>query len=178
MSEHLSPEQIANCLIGDSSPEEQTHVKDCPTCGAELEGLRKSFSLYRESTHRWSDHWITKTECKPPPRRQTKWMLAGGLAAAMFAGIYFIRTPVQPPVMNPEPFVQIPYVVAPAPYERTAVKRMIVPVAALRSAGLAIRMVDAGASVRADVLLGQDGRALAVRLVSDSESTPNRRYNR
>jgi hypothetical protein len=43
-----------------------------------------------------------------------------------------------------------------------------VPVAALIAAGLPVRTADPGALVQADVVVGQDGRPRAVRLVSIS----------
>lgn len=68
------------------------------------------------------------------------------------------------------PFVAIPYVTPLAPYERTQVVRMEVPVAALIAAGLPMSTADVGAHAEADVVVGQDGRARAVRLVSVSSS--------
>jgi hypothetical protein len=146
-----------------------------------LEDLQNAFSLYRDSGRTWSEHWMAKTDFKPPLVRAGgigKWALVGGLAVAVLAGVLFVRPP-SLPVRRDEPFLSIPYVVPPAAYERTRVLRMSVPVAALRSAGIAIQLVDAGASVRADVLVGQDGRPLAVRLVPGSGSDFNLdgRYN-
>ena len=66
------------------------------------------------------------------------------------------------------PFVPIPYLAPPAPYERIEVVRMQLPVAALIAAGVPVRTADPGARVEADVVVGQDGRARAVRLVSNS----------
>jgi len=75
------------------------------------------------------------------------------------------------PAAEPEqPFIAIPYTLPLEPYERADVMRMDVPVAALIAAGLPMSMVDPGASARADVLVGQDGRARAVRLISISSS--------
>ena len=59
--------------------------------------------------------------------------------------------------------MRIPYTAPPAPYERTQVMRMAVPVAALIAAGFEVHVADAGAAVPAEVLVGQDGRALAIR---------------
>jgi hypothetical protein len=66
-----------------------------------------------------------------------------------------------------QPFVQIPFVAPPAPYERLAVVRQHMPVAALIAAGFCVFAQDAGAAVPADLLVGQDGRPLAIRLVSN-----------
>ena len=72
------------------------------------------------------------------------------------------------PVAQEAPFVPIPYLAPPAPYERIEVVRMQVPVAALIAAGVPVRTADLGARVEAEVMIGQDGRARAVRLVPNS----------
>ena len=99
---------------------------------------------------------------------------AGWLAANRGAGLVaatalvsIVVAHLQAPQPQPEVFMRIPYVVPAAPYERTAVVRMNVPAAALIAAGLEVRS-PAEDSLAADVLVGQDGRALAVSLVSDS----------
>jgi hypothetical protein len=73
-------------------------------------------------------------------------------------------TPYRPPE---QAFVHVPYAAPPAPYERTEVKGMELPVATLIAAGLEVHMPAFEGTVRADVLLGQDGRALAIRLIAD-----------
>jgi hypothetical protein len=71
------------------------------------------------------------------------------------------------PAPNPEaPFVAIPYTLPIEPWERIDVVRMDMPVAALIAAGVPVGVVDPSARARTDVLMGQDGRARAVRLVS------------
>lgn len=49
MNRHLSSPQISKCLIGDATPEEAKHVRECAACGAELARLELSFSLFRDS---------------------------------------------------------------------------------------------------------------------------------
>ncbi|HKD08364.1 MAG TPA: hypothetical protein VKB79_20855 [Bryobacteraceae bacterium] len=73
-----------------------------------------------------------------------------------------------------EPFVQIPYTQPLAPWERGEIVRMELPVAALIAQGFSIATSDAGAAARADVLVGEDGRARAVRLISISERSTER----
>jgi hypothetical protein len=51
---------------------------------------------------------------------------------------------------------------------------MEMPAAALIAAGFEVHAPDAGAAVTADVLVGQDGRAHANRLVSNSILSPDR----
>jgi hypothetical protein len=77
------------------------------------------------------------------------------------------RSPIQP-VATEQPFIPIPYVAPLDPYERAEVVRMELPVSAMIAAGVPIDTDDAGANVQADVVVGQDGRARAVRLVSIS----------
>src|SRR5579863_2585765 len=55
MNRHLSSDQISKCLIGDGSPEETQHARECSECGAELAGLESSLSQFRTSVRQWSD---------------------------------------------------------------------------------------------------------------------------
>ncbi len=66
------------------------------------------------------------------------------------------------------PFVEIPFVAPLAPYERAEVQRMDVPVAALVAAGFEVHVPDTAGTVQADVLVGQDGRAHAIRLIAEA----------
>lgn len=69
-----------------------------------------------------------------------------------------------------ETFIRIPFTAPLAPYERTEVVRKNLAVAALIAAGFEVRAPDTGAIVTADVLIGQDGRAHAIRIISNSIS--------
>jgi len=71
------------------------------------------------------------------------------------------------PAPKPEaPFIAIPYTPPLDPRERLDVVRMDMPVAALIAAGVPVGMADPASHVRTDVLVGEDGRARAVRLVA------------
>ncbi len=72
------------------------------------------------------------------------------------------------------PFLPIPYTQPLGPGERAEVVRMEMPVAALIAAGFAVTTSDAGAEASADVIIGEDGRARAVRLISISERSIER----
>jgi hypothetical protein len=75
------------------------------------------------------------------------------------------------PLPEPDtPFVEIPYTVPLAPYERASVMRMEMPVAALIAAGLPVRTANTDGRAQADVLVGEDGRAHAVRVISISST--------
>jgi hypothetical protein len=105
-------------------------------------------------------------------RRGRNWIAAAGAIAASVAGMWVVEhRPAAPPsvqVQDEQPFVPIPYVLPPAPYERVEVVRMKLPVAALIAAGFRMQTADLGAEAEADVIVGQDGRARAVRLISIS----------
>jgi hypothetical protein len=109
--------------------------------------------------------------------QQRRWIWISGLAAASLAAAFFIgnrySTEPSPPLAETssqdQPFVPIPYVTPLAPYERANVVRVNVPVAALLAAGLPVAAADAGATAQADLVVGPDGRARAVRLVSISD---------
>jgi hypothetical protein len=71
------------------------------------------------------------------------------------------------PVIDEEPeFVRIPFSPDIAPYERTEIVRMDLPVAALTAAGFNVITSDTSATAQADLLIGEDGMAHAVRLIS------------
>jgi hypothetical protein len=109
-----------------------------------------------------------------PAARYARWSLAAAaLAATLAIAAVALHHPVPAPRIAGEPFVEIPYIAPLAPYERTSIVRMDVPVSALIAAGFEVHAVDTGAALRADVLFGQDGRAHAIRLVSNSVPNSN-----
>jgi len=87
--------------------------------------------------------------------------------ASVITGAILLQQPAPAPRADEGPFSQIPFVVPPAPYERTEVVREEVQVAALIAAGFEVHAADLGPAVPADVLVGQDGRALAIRPISN-----------
>jgi hypothetical protein len=115
------------------------------------------------------------------PRQVRGWLLATAAAlAASLALLIHQPTPVPHSAEardDDRPFLQIPYVTPRAPYERAEVMRMQVPLTALMAAGFEVHTAEVGAAVNADVLVGQDGRALAIRLVQSSIPNPDRRLN-
>jgi len=92
--------------------------------------------------------------------------MAAGLAAA--ALLVVPRPPRATPVAAEEaPFVPVPNVLPLDSYETGRVLRMSLPVSALIAAGFRLPEYDPNATVTADVLVGEDGRAHAVRLVGE-----------
>jgi hypothetical protein len=115
---------------------------------------------------------------RDPHRHAARWrrQFAAGLALAATlaaAAMLVVRRPPPLPaaatevaVAADQPFVPVPYVMPLDSYETARVLRMNVPVAALLAAGYQVPVVDPTATLEADVLVGDDGRAHAVRLVS------------
>jgi hypothetical protein len=186
MNRHLSSKQLSKWVIGERSPEEDRHARECPRCRGELERLESAFSLFRDSGRRWSDHWYISASRNDSEYAQlradqrvchrVRLSLSGALLASVFVGAVLLHQPVPlsqrvqtPPRAGAEPpFIQIPYAAPLAPYERIEVTRMDVPIAALLAAGFEVHVADSAAVVRADVLMGQDGRPHAIRLISSS----------
>jgi len=108
-------------------------------------------------------------------KRGRVWIAAGAIAASVVS-VWFVENrsaqmPVAPPAVEADaeqPFVPIPYVLPPGPYERVEVVRMNLPVSELIAAGFRMQTADLGAQAEADVMVGQDGRARAIRLISIS----------
>src|SRR6266542_3058399 len=75
-----------------------------------------------------------------------------------------------PPVIRPQGFVAVPAAAALPQFESGVIVRMSLPVTALPSYGVDISPASSDAPVEADVLVGQDGRARAIRLVNTSRS--------
>jgi hypothetical protein len=166
MKSHLSEEQLSEWIAGQSGGEAEWHLRECPECAAEVERTRKALLLFRDSGYQCAEYWTEQ----PPIRRARKvggWVpVAVAISAAMLTIVVTLhRSPVREPQpivqTTQEVFLQIPYVVPPAPYERTEVVRMDVPVAALIAAGFRLD-APAADSISADVVVGQDGRPLAV----------------
>ena len=75
-----------------------------------------------------------------------------------------------PPVIRPSGFVPVPTAAGLPGFESGAIVRMSFPVTALPSFGLDITPTSGDRPVEADVLVGQDGLARAIRLVNTSRS--------
>ena len=95
------------------------------------------------------------------------WLMAG-LAAAAAVLMAFSSTlhRAQPVPQPPNEFVMVPGAATLPPMESGSLVRMDVPVAELPALGLAPPPSNRTASVRADLIIGQDGLPRAVRLVN------------
>jgi len=163
VSEHLTSQQVAEWLAGDPPAAAARHARECAACRSEVESLRETMTQFRESGRLWRAHQMAIAR----PRRSRGTVAAGAIAAlaSVVAAAVLLWQPAPAPVERP--FVAVPYVAPLAPYERASIQRMDVPVAALVAAGFQVNGIEPGGTVTADVLVGQDGRVHAVRLISN-----------
>jgi anti-sigma factor RsiW len=58
MIAHLSPEQLAEYIVGQPSPlvarQVAQHIQNCPACRAELANFREALGGFREAVRAWS----------------------------------------------------------------------------------------------------------------------------
>lgn len=106
------------------------------------------------------------------PARSRVWIWAA--TAAIAAGLlvfWFVgrESPVPASLADSRAetrFIEIPYLAPVAPNENTTVVRMDLQVATLQAAGYRVN-ADPGVTVPVDVLIGEDGRPHAVRVLAD-----------
>ena len=58
MSQHLSSRQVSQWMIGERTPQQEQHVRQCPECGAELARMEAALGLFRGSVRHWSDRQV------------------------------------------------------------------------------------------------------------------------
>jgi hypothetical protein len=163
-----------------------SHLEVCAECSRFLDGqlaLKAALaSLVAETASTPEDleaKVLSEFDASTRTSSRERWWFparAAALAAALVAAALLIHRPA--PVPQPAGvFVRIPYVAPLAPYERTRMLRMDVPVTALIAVGFEVHARDIGAADTADLLIGQDGRVYAIRRVSSSNPNPDRRVN-
>jgi len=108
---------------------------------------------------------------EPAPHRVKRWMPAVVLAAAaaVLLAIFISQkapdTGIRGGIRDNSQFVDIPYLAPLDPRENATIVRMDIQVATLMSLGYRVA-ADPDEVVPADVLVGEDGRAHAVRVIS------------
>ena len=76
MSQHLSSPEVSQWMIGERTPQQEQHVRQCSQCGAELARLEASLALFRGSVRHWSE---VQRGAEPPavvsmvPARRGSW---------------------------------------------------------------------------------------------------------
>ena len=149
----------------------EQHLQSCPACHREqlrFGELDGALGLYGDQLSRQSPARVAAP--RGQVRKLIEWIpqLAAALAALLFLGLILFHTssPGNPSVAIEESFVPIPYVQPLGEYETATVMRIEMPVAALIAYGFKVDASDPAAVVKADVLVGEDGRAHAVRILS------------
>jgi len=91
MSPHLSEREISLWMVGERTPQQEQHVRECSECSAELARLEASLALFRGSVRHWSDRQVRVPGHLAPTRgsrgyparpRPLRWAL---VAAALLA---------------------------------------------------------------------------------------------
>ena len=154
------------------------HLTDCPKCRtamtafAEIDGELASWGqrlawrnpLPVDARERLASRLRTPAA----GRRAMRWIPVA--AAAIAAGLVLLAIlPRHTPTVETSEqtdFVEIPYLAPPDPHESTTVVRIQIRVATLIAVGYRVTG-DPDAIVPADVLVGEDGRAHAVRVPAD-----------
>jgi hypothetical protein len=171
------------------------HLANCGSCrklSDERRFLQNAIARLRSETSRVGpsrhveDHVLTALNSRalrPHAVSSTRrWYTVGALASLLLL-IAITLMKVRPnrtiplPRAADEQFTAMPYVIPPAPYERTSVVRTEIPLQILLSAGFQVQSDDPSSSALADVLYGEDGRILALRLVPRSNNFPTTRMD-
>jgi hypothetical protein len=151
-------------------------LKACAECGAalagfaqidgELIGWGRGLGLQNPPPSNAREQLAAKLGSLSAPRRAIRWAPAAALAAAVALAVIVPRK--NPPAVNREPasFIQILDKPPRGPHEISTVVRMNIRVGMLISVGYRVT-ADPDTIVPADVLVGEDGRAHAVRVRSD-----------
>jgi hypothetical protein len=98
-------------------------------------------------------------------KRVVAWPLAMEVLAA--AAIIVIAIYSRPAKVASDDFIAVPYAAPIGEYERTEVVRVNVPVAALAQWGLPVTSSNSSQTVNAEVVIGEDGLARAVRFTNN-----------
>jgi len=147
------------------------HVRACPSCHAEqmrFQELDRDLGVYGELMARRREPGVAAPRVRVGPGMRWIPRIAAALAALLLPGVILVHKfpRAQSPEVSEEAFVPIPYVQPLGQYESATVIRMEIPIAALIAVGYKVDASDPAAVVKADVLVGEDGRAHAVHILS------------
>ena len=81
LSDHLSSEQLSECVLGQPSLLVARHIQDCPACRAELAQFREALGEFRGAVREWSEDQANQVSAIPArsPRtasHQLAWAVA------------------------------------------------------------------------------------------------------
>ena len=103
MSKHLTEDQIARCFSGQTTNEERQHIQECTACGAELDRLASTISLFRNAVRDRVDARVALhapamvfEDQRPVPATPIwKWAMVTVVAVLLVALPFFITRPQQ-----------------------------------------------------------------------------------
>jgi hypothetical protein len=186
MSRHLSEDQICRAVAGQATIDEQRHVNECPDCQAELERSWTMLSSYRQAVSGWADRHVGPSaqslEVRSADRRRRReWAFAAASLAAVLAAL-LTQGQRQPTAFTPSEdgetsdasviaendFFPLDYSTVPITNGR--IVRLEVPSSSVTAFGVdsADLVRPRPGAVLADVVVGEDGLARAVRFVRPS----------
>ena len=62
MTQHLTSDQFASSMAGESSADERRHIAECVHCREEIERLRSTLAVFGDSVRKWGDaHGAART---------------------------------------------------------------------------------------------------------------------
>jgi hypothetical protein len=164
------------------------HLEACAECrvllagfveiDSELTGWGRQLGLQNPPAAGAREQLAARMASIPIRRRAVRWMPAGLVAGAAAIAAALVLAAMAPhrkaPAanragnQNDAPFVEIPYLPPLDPRENSVIVRMNIRVATLIAVGYRVT-ADPEEIVPADVLVGEDGRAHAVRVLSGIE---------
>ncbi len=167
---------------GDLEPEESarlaTHLAQCGECSAalarltaidsELTGWGRRLSRVHPPPADARERLAAAMRARSAGRHSMRWVPAAATAIAAALALLAIVPRSMPPLETQDAsgFVEIPYLAPLDPHESATVMRIQIRVATLIAVGYRVA-ADPNEIVPADVLVGEDGRAHAVRVSAD-----------
>jgi hypothetical protein len=80
MNNHLTQDQLARWIVGDSGPEERQHVLQCLHCSREVKTFREAVATFQVAMREWSDKEVVPSLHVPAVRMDWSGWVAAGLA--------------------------------------------------------------------------------------------------
>jgi hypothetical protein len=94
---HLTDEQLAGHLAGQSSQASDNHLDACSVCRAELDSMRASLRVFNQASLEWAEHQPRVHRPAPSWRPAMVWaaLCVAVLTVILFAGLLHHPQPVR-----------------------------------------------------------------------------------
>ena len=178
---NMLPELMDGDLSSEQHARLEGHLKTCPECAEAHANLTDIDRTLTDRVHRLGQHSLPALDARArlevrlaavsTSRRANWWMAAAAamIAAAVAFTVITSRQRIPARKSEPAPLIAIPYLPPLDTRETTIVVRIKVRIATLMAMGYTIA-ADPDKVVPADVLVGEDGRAHAFRVLSETKS--------